>query len=70
MAPSCASRTAAGAPGLASRSADLSTLRKMASTPLATSGDDSFAEKARSFWRMLDYCQWWVRRGKGEVRQL
>jgi len=38
MAPSCASRTAAGAPRLASRSADLSALRKMPSTPLATSG--------------------------------
>ena len=36
---------------------------------LLHSADDSFAEKARSFWRMLDYCQWWVRRGKSEVRE-
>jgi hypothetical protein len=38
MAPSCASRTAIGAPGLASRSADLSARRKMPSTALASSG--------------------------------
>jgi hypothetical protein len=38
MAPSCTSRTRAGAPGLASRSADLSARTKMASTALATSG--------------------------------
>jgi len=35
---------------------------------LLHSADDSFAEKARSFWRMVDYCQWWVRRRKSEVR--